>query len=381
VTVLRITILGGGLVGRSIAYRLILNGLFDDVIVVDISERNLKAVRKLCGNKIKTVQANVLKRLEDMVSGSDIVSCALPGSISFEVCRRVLGLGISVVDSSYMPQDPFQLDDTARDKGVVYIPDAGFAPGISNIVVGYFLSKSSNLKNIRIYVGGLPTEPVGPFAHLVNWSLLDFIDEYLRPARIIQNGKIISVDPLSDVEIVEIRGTKYEAFYTDGLRTLLKTVRAENMFEKTIRYPGHIERMRFLREIGLLSDITMDLNGARIPARKILENILRRHVYRPDMRDKVVLYIIAEGKEKSFEAYLEEFYDESLGLSAMARTTGFTNAILCEAVIEKIREKGVFPPEYVGMEYMDYFMARIGKHIRITISENNPNLYKDKHKN
>jgi len=365
----RVTILGGGLVGRAVAYRLYTGCVFDEIVVADISDENLRLVRKTCEDKVRVIKVDLLKNVEEAVSGSDVVSCALPGNISFEICRRVLRMGISVVDSSYMPQNPFMLDELAKERNTVYVPDAGFAPGISNILVGYFMQLADELENVGIYVGGLPIKPEGPLNHLVNWSLVDFIDEYLRPARIIKNGEIIEVSPLEDLEKVKIKGREYEAFYTDGLRTLLRTVRAKNMFEKTIRYPGHLERMKFLAEIGLLGEEILDFDGIRIPARKVLEKLLRKHIYRPDMEDRVVLYVTADGGGKQFEAYLEDEYDRSIHISAMAKTTGFTNAIICEAVAEKIREKGVFPPEYIGMKYMEYFKAKLCEHIPLSIME------------
>ncbi|MEM4677605.1 MAG: saccharopine dehydrogenase C-terminal domain-containing protein [Candidatus Korarchaeota archaeon] len=364
---MKVTILGSGLVGQAIAYRLAMSELFDTIVVTDISAENLRKVKNLLGESIKTIQANVLEKLEEIVQGSDCVSCALPGSISFNACKRVLNLGIPVIDSSYMPQDPFELDAIAKDKGVVYIPDAGFAPGISNIVVGYFAKNLRTLENVKIYVAGLPIEPRGPLRHMVNWSLSDFIDEYLRPARIVKDGKVLSVDPLSDLETVEIRGVKYEAFYTDGLRTLLRTIKARNMFEKTLRYPGHLERMRFLKEIGLLSDAEFELANIKIPAVKVLEAIFMKHIYDPNMRDLAIMYITADDGKHTSEAFLRQSYNESLGLSAMAITTGFTNAVLCEAVVEKVRETGTLPPELFGMRYIEYFKSRIEPHVKLEI--------------
>lgn len=366
---MRITVLGAGPVGRAVAYRALIGGIFDQVVIVDIDDKRLGLARKLCGEGVITVRADVLKELDMVIRGSDVVSCTLPGSISFGVCRDVLKMGISVVDSAYMPQDPFLLDDIARDHDVVYVPDAGFAPGVSNILVGYLSSKLRSVDRVEIYVGGLPIRPEEPFFHSVNWSISDFVEEYLRPARIIRDGRVISVNPLEKIGRVTIRGIEYEWFYTDGLRTLLRTVRARDMSEKTLRYPRHLERMRFLRDIGLLSNDRIEIGGNRISCKEIVVAVLRRTMYKPDMRDRLVLYVIVEGDGKKFEAYMEEEYDTSIGLSAMAKATGFTNAILSEMVVDVIHDRGVFPPEYFGMRYMDYFMDKISRHIKVDITQ------------
>ncbi len=356
---MRVTILGAGLVGQAIAYMLSFSPIFEDIVVVDIDEANLKRAKKLCKKAIKIVRSDVRKDLS-VVEGSDIVSCALPGSISFEICRRILEYGISIVDSSFYPQDPFELNESARDNNATYIPDAGFAPGLSNIFVGHMVKDIGRAHSVEIYVGGLPLRPEGPFLHLVNWSLSDFIEEYARPARIIRNSKQVCVDPLEYVQQIEIEGEKFDAFYTDGLRTLLRTIEAENMFEKTLRYPGHLDRMKFLREIGLLSDETICIGETKIRSRDILAQILRKYVYRPDMKDRVILYMRVRDRRnrRIEEVLLEDHFDEELGLSAMAKNTGFTNAILVEALAEIIKDRGVYPPEFIGMRLFDYFMDK-----------------------
>ena len=356
---MRVTVLGAGLVGRAIAYRLSRSSLFDEITVVDALEHNLKIVQKICGTCVRTIKANITKNY-NIVETSDIVSCALPGSISFDICKKILGFGIHVVDSSFSPQDPFKLSNIARDNGVVYIPDAGFAPGMSNIFVGHMTQNIGSIHSVEIYVGGLPIRPDGPFYHLVNWSLSDFVEEYIRPARIIRNGKQTSVDPLESIEQIKIEDELFEAFYTDGLRTLLKTIEADNMFEKTLRYAGHLERMRFLRDLGLFSDEHIDIGGIRIKAKDILIKLLKKYIYKPNIKDRVLLYIRvrSRGSKKIKETFFEEYFDEELSLSAMGKTTGYTNAILTEAVAEVIRHKGIYPPEIFGKEHMDYFLDK-----------------------
>ena len=115
----------------------------------------------------------------------------------------------------------------------------------------------------------------------------------------------------------------FECFYTDGLRPLLKTIEAKNMFERTLRYPRHLDRMRFLRDIGLLGNDSISTNDKQVVGRTILISILKKYVYRPDMKDRVTLAVYVESNDNSRSAYLEERFDEELSLSAMAKNNKF----------------------------------------------------------
>lgn len=367
---MKVTVLGAGLVGQAITYRLSKSTFFDEIVVIDINESNLKRAKKICEYNIKTIKANITRNI-NIVEGSDIVCCALPGSISFDVCRKILSLSIHVVDSSFTPRDPFELHNLALDHNVIYIPDAGFAPGMSNIFVGDLTREIKNVHKVEIYVGGLPIKPGGPLLHFVNWSLTDFIEEYIRPARIIRRGKQISVDPLGSIEQVRIHGEMFEAFYTDGLRTLLKTIKANYMFEKTLRYPGHLKKMRLLRDLGFFSNELINIRGTKIRLRDAFIEVLRRYIYKPNLKDRVILYVRVESTKKkdTREVIIEERFDDKLGLSAMGKTTGYTNAILAEAVVEVIRKRGVYPPEMFGFEHIDYFLDRYFEEERIEKEE------------
>ena len=146
-------------------------------------------------------------------------------------------MGKAVVDTSFMEEDPFTLDETARRHRAIYVPDAGYAPGATNILSGR-MYKKEGVKRIEIIVAGLPVSCTEPFRHALTFNVEGMIDEYTRPARILRAGKVETVDPLSEISAVPFSGSMYDAFYSDGLRTLLRTVSVEEMFEKTLRYPG-----------------------------------------------------------------------------------------------------------------------------------------------
>jgi len=192
------------------------------------------------------------------------------------------------------------------------------------------------------------------------------------------NGQIVFRPALSDLEHLDFDdiGT-LEAFNTDGLRTLLRTVRIPNMREKTLRYPGHCEYISVLRETGFFSTEPVDVNGQRIAPLEMTARLLFPHWQLGENEEEyTVMRIVVEGGEKGeavrYTYYLCDRFDRRTGLSSMARTTGFTCTAVAGLVLERrISEAGMMPPELIGMdrERFDYVIDHLSsRDIRLEIS-------------
>jgi len=290
----RIVILGSGRVGKAIA--LDLSGQHE-VAVVDTDRR---AIEQLRDARLKLINDDATKSgiLAELIGDADLVVNALPGHLGFAVLKNVIELGRSAVDISFFPENPFELDERARDRGVVAVVDCGVAPGLSNMILGSRY-RQMEVGSFACYVGGLPRIRTWPYQYKAPFSPIDVIEEYTRPARLVENGEVVVKEALSDLEHLEFDeiGT-LEAFNTDGLRTLLKTVRVPNMKEKTLRYPGHCECMRVLRETGLLSSEPIDIDGRKIAPVEMTTRLLFPHWQLAEDEDEFTLMrIVIEGRE------------------------------------------------------------------------------------
>lgn len=324
--------LGAGRVGRAVALELQVD---NEVAVFDPSPAALASV-----NVAHKFTTSFFKQRE-IIKKTELVVSTLPGGVAFRTVARLLRLGKDVVDTSFMPEDPFELDHIARKNNVLYIPDAGYAPGLTNVIAGSLFGKGDN--EIRIYVAGLPQHASEPFRHAVTFNAEGLIDEYLRPARIVRDGRIISIDPLSDISSITLNEIgALEAFYSDGLRTMLRTLKVRNMFERTLRYPGHLTLMRQLRDLGFFSSERLD---GFVP-RRLTERLFEHYKSNEDMCITVI-----EGRGSAWERYYGIDRSSAKGrLSSMSRMTGFSAASFARLVLKgEIEEKGVFPPEYVGL--------------------------------
>ena len=240
---MNIIILGAGLVGSPMAIDLSKDPQYQ-VTLADINKESLSGTGS--GYPVKTIQQDLSDPSEvtKLVSRFDMAINAMPGFMGFQTLKAIIEAGIDVVDIAFFIEDPFQLDELAKNNKVTAIMDCGVAPGMCNILIGYVDHMLDETENILYYVGGLPEIREWPYEYKAVFSPLDVIEEYTRPARYVENGKLIVRAALSDPELINFPGVgTLEAFNTDGLRSLAETIKCPNMKEKTLRYPGHIEKM------------------------------------------------------------------------------------------------------------------------------------------
>ncbi len=372
----KILVLGGDMVGSAIAADLC-NEF--DVTLADIDAKKLKHLKSLYPLKTVINDLSEEGKISELVKDIRLVISAVPGNIGFETLRAIISTGIDVVDISFFERDPFELEELAKAMKITAVLDCGIAPGLSNIILGYH-NELMEVESYECYVGGLPFKRKWPFEYKAFFSPGDVIQEYIRPARFVSNGKIVTVEALSDPELIEFDevGT-LEAFNTDGLRTLIKTMKIPNMIEKTMRYPGHKELMKVFRDSGFFSDEEIMINNYAIRPVDLTSKLLFKH-WKPQKNEDefTIMKLVIKGKEedKTKEYIYEIFdrFDRESGISSMARTTGFTCTAVARLLLEgKLENKGIFPPENIGAipGYNDRILNMLRqKNINIRVTEN-----------
>ncbi len=356
-----ITVLGSGLVGNVIAQDL---SQEHHVLVADKNPASLERLKNKRNIQIQEADIMDNNQLKSVVQSADVVVTALPGFMGYEVLKRVIEMGKSVADISFYPEDALSLDGLAKEKGASVIVDCGVAPGMSNFLLGYHVRKME-VSEFVCYVGGLPVERRFPFEYKAPFSPVDVIEEYTRPARMMENGKIVSKPPLSEVEMLDFEGIgSLEAFNTDGLRSLLYTMKVPNMKEKTLRYPGHVRLIEALKVSGFFDKNEMDISGVKIKPIDLTTEILKKAwKLQPNEEEFTIMRVVIKGKEKGKEVVYQydllDRRDWQTGFSSMSRTTGFTCAAMVQLIVEgKFKQKGVYPPELIAgnEEVFDFVM-------------------------
>jgi len=284
------------------------------------------------------------------IEGFDLVIGAVPGFMGFNTVKHVIQAGKNMVDISFFPQDPFILDEEAHKNKVTVVVDCGIAPGMGNIILGYH-NHHMNVDRYECLVGGLPFVREWPFEYKAVFSPIDVIEEYIRPARYIENGGLVVKEALSEPELVSFEkiGT-LEAWNSDGLRSLLRTMKIPNMIEKTLRYPGCIEYLRVLRESGFFSYDEIDVGGKKIRPVDLTSRLLfPKWKLKPGEEDFTVMRVTITGSGKKIKYELFDRFDRKTNTISMARTTGYTCTGVANLILEgSFTREGICPPEYVG---------------------------------
>jgi saccharopine dehydrogenase-like NADP-dependent oxidoreductase len=308
--------------------------------------------------------------LGPLLAAADLVVGAVPGPLGFETLRRVLEAGRNVVDISFFEQDAFELAELARARGCTAIVDCGVAPGCSNLLLGMHAAAMERVDRFWCGVGGLPVVRCWPFQYKAPFSPIDVIAEYTRPARFRRGGREVTMPALSETELLDLPGVgTVEAFNTDGLRSLLRTIPVPDMVEKTLRYPGHAELMRMLREAGFFEAEARELGNARVAPLDLTARLLfDAWRYQPGEADLTVMRVVVEGIESGQATRhtwdLLDRYDPATDTSSMARTTGYT----CTAAVRLLAaggfdRPGITPPELLPMPAAaDFIFADLAKH-------------------
>lgn len=351
---MRVTVLGAGLVGGAIARDLARDGEFA-VRSVDRDPAALERIAERTAVTCEEVDLGDAKGIASAVADADVVISAVPGSMGFETLRHVIEAGRPVVDIAFSPEDPFLLDELAKRHGVTAVVDCGIAPGLCNLTLGYLHTRLDSVESYVCYVGGLPRQRDWPFEYRACFSPADVLEEYTRPARLVEHGRTVVRPALSDPEPVDIPGVgTLEAFNTDGLRSLLRTMDIPFMKEKTLRYPGHAELMRVFRETGFLATEPVSVRGHPIAPRDLTSALIFEHWRLGEgEEDLTVMQVIVEGTESGrpvrYRFDMLDSFDRETGTTSMARTTGYTCAAVARLVIGgRFSRPGIYPPELVG---------------------------------
>ena len=325
------------------------------VTAVDASAENLKRLAGIPRLAARQVDLADAERLRAAIADADVVLGALPSRMGLHTLEAVIRAGKPYGDISFMPEDALALDKLAKQHKTTTVVDCGVSPGLSNMMVGYADARLDRADRAEILVGGLPKARHWPYQYKAPFAPSDVIEEYVRPARMRENGRLVVKPALSEPELIDVPGVgSLEAFNTDGLRSLLTTVDISDLREKTLRYPGHIELMRVLRDTGYFSSDPIDIRGAPVRPLDVTAKLLfPKWKLDEGEAEFTFLRVVVEGVKDdrrmrhSFELFDE--YDPVRRMSSMARTTGFPCVIVAKMLAEgRLSEYGVNPPENIA---------------------------------
>jgi len=349
----KIVVLGCGAVGKHMAIDLCKDS-GNEVMSVDVNQDALDNLAREHPIQTMVEDLSSIEGITRAVEGADIVIGSVPYNIGYNMLETVIRVGKNIVDISYFSEDPFGLNDLAKEMGVTAVVDCGIVPGFANIILGDHTRKMK-VNRYECYVGGIPKSKDVPLEYKSPFPVLEVLEEYAESGRMVENGKVVSKPMLAETKTIDFEkiGT-LACLNSDGLRTLIKTMDIPDMFEKTLRYPGHVEMMRIFQDTGFLNQTPIQVKEKTVRPIDVTASLLvPLWKYEPDEADLTLMQLVISGKENGKEvSYTYDMYDEYdpvTGTPSMARTTGYTCTAVTQLVLEGgYSKKGISPPEFIG---------------------------------
>ena len=358
---MRMLVLGAGLQGSACAYDLLQNPKVTQVRLADIHLDHLPPfLAPYSGERLIPTPLDVRDRAAVLavMRECDAVMSAIPYYFNLQMAECAVEAGVHFCDLGGNTEIVFEqkaLMDKAKAKGITVVPDCGVAPGMVNILAQYGIEQMDPVDSVRIYVGGLPQDPEPPLNYQIVYSLEGVLDYYTTLSWVVRNGERAQVTALSERETIDFPepAGELEAFHTaGGLSTMAWRYEGKipTMEYKTLRYPGHAEKMEVIRELGLLDLEPVDVKGTKVVPRDVFVNVVGPKLTKPTGKDLLVLRVTVSGRKGGKPATrqfdLIDRYDEEHGISAMMRTTGYSLSITGQFQASgKVTPPGVWTPD------------------------------------
>jgi len=354
-------VLGAGLQGSACAYDLLQNPEVTQVRLADLHVDHLADFLKpYSGARLIPTPLDVRdeEAVRALMREADAVMSAIPYYFNGRLAALAAEVGTHFSDlggNTEIVMEQKQLDGVAKAKGISIIPDCGLAPGMVNILAQHGIDQLDTVASVKIYVGGLPQAPEPPLNYQIVYSLEGVLDYYTTLSWVLRNGEPTQVTALSEREPVRFDAPvgELEAFHTAGGLSTMATRYAgkiPTMEYKTLRYPGHAAIMEAIRELGFLDLAPVEVKGVPVVPRDLAVAVMGKKLTKPKGRDLVALRVevtgTKDGAPKRYGWELVDRYDETRGISAMMRTTGYSLSITGQMQVRgEVTQLGVHTPD------------------------------------
>ena len=392
---------GSGKMGAAVAWDLIQQDDVEAVGLVGRRKEKLERTRDWIGDKkikIHPLDIQDVEATADLMAQYDVGVSTMPDrKTSYKVVDTAVKHGFQLVDmleEYHRKPDAYEVEglelpegmtlneygnflhETAVQNGVTFLDGIGFAPGISNIMVGEAIRKLDKAEGAVARVGGIPSKGAAarhPLRYMITWAFDNVLREYMVKLNVIKNGEVVEVDAASELEQFRFQqfgvDESLECAITPGMPSFIYSrPELKEFTEKTVRWPGHWEGIQTLKECGLLDLDPVDIGGATIVPREFLLALIEPRL-QPLEGDTDVCVMwntvtgIKDGKATEVHSYLWDEADTENGISSMARVTGFSAAIGALFIGRGlITAKGIVPPEdCIGGEVCERFLEELKK--------------------
>lgn len=359
---MKVLIAGSGLIGPTAAFYTLAFPEVTEVLLADVDQSSLElAGEKLSSsvqvNKLELIQGDVTDPNEKLWVGIDLVISAVPRAISHQVIRTATAKEIPVIELT-LPLDAEMtaLESELEGVGVPVIIGVGLEPGLTEIMARYAARDFEQIDELHIQVGGVPEKPTPPLGYKLLFGgqglpLSEASASMVCQGRLVEVERYTGVERISFPEIGDL-----EAHYEMFMPWILDLPEFGNLklgTQKTIRWPGFAEKARALRDLGLLSQKPVEVDGLAVTPKEFLDRIIHPLVKLEAGEYDLTLFRVVvlgtrEGKSCRCKIEMVDHFDKKNGFTSMSRTVGATGACIARLVLcGKVKDTGILRPEQV----------------------------------
>ncbi len=378
---MRFLVLGAGLQGSACTFDLLRQA---DVERVTLADRDEDAGADFLPDdpRLHRVQLDFTDedRVLEVMREHGTVLSAAPYYLNGTLAGLAVRAGCHFADlggNTEIVREQLELAGAAREAGCCVVPDVGLAPGMVNVFAAEGIRRLDPARSVRMYVGGLPQNPVPPLNYKLVYSLEGMLDYYTTPCEILRGGEVTRVEALTELEELQFeRVGALEAFHTAGGTSLLPwdhVGEVDEIVYKTLRYPGHAAIMRTVRELGLLEESPIEVGDQQVVPRDVFIACVQPLLMTGDDLDLVAMRVVAEGERSGDPVTIEweivDYANPDTGVSAMERTTGFTLSIIGLFLGRGVIEERGAGPAYRMAPYGPYVEELRARGIDVRVRE------------
>ncbi len=355
---MKFLVLGAGAQGSACAFELLQRPEVDRVVLADLDVNEPRPFLKhFLGGALEllTLDATDEVAVRRALESVDGVASALPYYFNLDMTRLAIESKANFCDlggNTEIVDQQRKMTVEAQERDVSVVPDCGLAPGMVNILAQGGIDALDETESVKIYVGGLPQVPEPPLNYQLVYSLEGVLDYYTTPVLVLEGGEVIDKEPLTGVETVTFEALgELEAFLTaGGISRMPYRYRGliPSMSYKTLRYPGHCELMKSMRNLGLMDLDPVEIGGASVVPRDLLIKVLDTKLRKPSGKDLVVMRVVIDGAidgaSRTVTYEMVDYYDQDQEITAMMRTTGYSLGATAYMQAAGLIPKGVHTP-------------------------------------
>lgn len=350
---MKLLVIGAGMMGSAAAFDMARSPLVVEVTLADADKKRAKeaaarANKLTGGKKVRATELDAAseRAARKLMHGHHAALSAVPYFFNVGLCEAAIDAGCHFADlggNNTAVRTELGMANKAQKRGVKIAPDCGLSPGMASILAGELLRRvGGKAEALKLYVGGLPQDPRPPFDYQLVFSVEGLINEYSEPARILRNGKLTVIEPLTEPEEFQLDGfPTLTAFHTSGgTSTMPETFagRVGEVFEKTLRYRGHFEMVRALYDLGLFSNEKRKFGKTEIAPRTVMSRLFEEK-FAGAAPDVTIMRIEAHRQGRVGAFTMVDRYDPATKMTSMMRTTAWPASIVTQMMASGAIEK------------------------------------------